>query len=92
MTGREWIIKSTVLIALALLVAGGPIADSIINDRKSQTAFFDAAPWIPLVLACLKMAAAAWPLGLTNALVALVFSRSGEQNPFSVSRQLDASA
>ena len=60
LTGREWLIKSSVLAALSLLVAAGPIVDLIIMDKQAQAAFFNALPWIPVVLACIKMSAAAW--------------------------------
>ena len=60
LTGRDWLIRSSIVIALALLVAAGPIVDSIIMDKGWQTAFFSALPWIPVVLACFKMCAAAW--------------------------------
>jgi hypothetical protein len=60
LTGRDWIIRGSVLIALLLLVAAGPLVDWIITDKNGQTAFFNALPLIPLVLACIKMSAAAW--------------------------------
>jgi hypothetical protein len=60
LTGRDWIIRGSVLIALSLLVAAWPLVDWIITDANGQTLFFNALPWIPVVLACIKMSAAAW--------------------------------
>ncbi len=60
LTGRDWVIKSSVFLALSFLVAIGPIADWIIRDGSGQAAFFAALPWIPVVLVCFKMSAAAW--------------------------------
>jgi hypothetical protein len=60
LTGQEWIIKGSMFLALVFLVALGLIADWIISDKTAQAAFFDALPWIPVALACIKMSAAAW--------------------------------
>lgn len=60
LTGREWIIKSTVLLALMFLVAVGPLADWIIRDRDMQSTIWNAFPWILVVLVCIKMSAASW--------------------------------
>ena len=60
LTGREWVIKSSVFLALSFLIIIGPIAQWIMNDRNVQAALWDAWPWIPAVLVCFKMSAAAW--------------------------------
>lgn len=60
LTGRGWLIKSTVLLALAFLAAVGPIADWIIHDRDVQSAIWNALPWIVVALVSLKGMAGAW--------------------------------
>jgi hypothetical protein len=60
LTGREWIIRASVLTALSLLVAAGPVIDAIFMDSVWQAAFFNALPLIPVVLAGIKMSAAVW--------------------------------
>ena len=60
LTGREWVVKSSVLLALLFLVAIGPIADWIVTHGGARAALFDALPWIPVVLACFKISVAAW--------------------------------
>lgn len=60
LTGREWLIKGSVLIALAALVALGPLADGIIRNRNVQSAIWNGLPWILVALVCLKMIAGAW--------------------------------
>ena len=63
LTGREWLIRASVLLALVLLVGIGPIVEWIITDRVARAALWDALPWILVVLVCLKMSAAAWIAG-----------------------------
>ena len=58
--GREWIIKTNAFLLLLFLVAIGPIAVWIHDDLGAQVALWDALPWIPAVLVCFKMPAAAW--------------------------------
>jgi hypothetical protein len=60
LTGREWVIKSTVLLALMCLAAAGPLAGWIIRDMNVQSAIWNAFPWVLVVLVCLKMSAASW--------------------------------
>jgi hypothetical protein len=60
LTGREWLIKGSVLVALVFLVAIGPTMEWIISDRVPRTAVFNALPWIPVVLVCVKVSLAAW--------------------------------
>ena len=60
LTGREWLIKSSVLGALSSLVVIVPLVDWIVTHRDAQVALFDALPWIPVVLVCVKMLVAAW--------------------------------
>jgi hypothetical protein len=60
LTGRDWLIKSSVLLALIAVVAAGPLADGIIRDRTVQSAIWNGLPWILVVLVVSKMIAASW--------------------------------
>ena len=60
LSGREWLIKSSVLLALTALVAAGPLADAIIRDSTVQSAIWNGLPWILVVLVVVKMIAASW--------------------------------
>ena len=60
LSGREWLIKSSVLLALSLLVVIWPIGRWIYDDGDVLAALLDALPWILTVLVCAKMSAAAW--------------------------------
>ena len=60
LTGREWLIKASVFLALSFLVVIGPIVEWIRDDGDVQAALWDALPWILAVLVCVKMSAAAW--------------------------------
>jgi hypothetical protein len=60
LTGRDWLIKGSVSLALAFLVALGPLADGIIRNRNVQSAIWNGLPWILVVLVVLKMIAGSW--------------------------------
>jgi hypothetical protein len=60
LTGREWLIKSSVLLALIGVVAAWPLADGIINDRTVQSAIWNGLPWILVGMVFVKMIAASW--------------------------------
>lgn len=60
LTGRQWVIRSSEFLALSFLVAIGPIAQWIHDDRGVQATLWDAIPLILAVLVCFKMSAAAW--------------------------------
>ena len=60
LTGREWLIKASVLLALSFLVVVGPSRTWIVDEPGGAGRVVDALPWIPAVLVCLKMSAAAW--------------------------------
>lgn len=60
LTGREWLIKSSVLLVLIAIVAAGPLADEIITNRTVQSAIWNGLPWILVVLVVFKMFAASW--------------------------------
>jgi len=60
LTGRDWLIKSSVLLGLVVLIAVGPIVDGIIRNRAVQSAIWNLLPWILVALVCLKMIAGSW--------------------------------
>jgi hypothetical protein len=60
LTGREWLVKSSVFLALSFLIVIVPISQWIHDNRDVHAALWDALPWIPVVLVCVKMSAAAW--------------------------------
>src|SRR5712691_1551892 len=60
LTGREWLVKGSVLLTLTLLILCGPIVEWIIDTRSVQRALWDALPLILASLVGIKMSAAAW--------------------------------
>ena len=60
LTGREWLIKSSVLLTLVLVIAAVPLAQWVIKSGDAQAAIWDGWPVVAAVLAGLKMMAAAW--------------------------------
>ena len=60
MSGREWVVKASVFVALSLLAIIVPLAHWAISDRVVMAALWNALPWIAAVLVCFKISAAAW--------------------------------
>jgi hypothetical protein len=60
LSGREWLIKSSVLLALSVLVVIWPLGRWIHDDGEVLAALLNALPWILAVLVCVKISAAAW--------------------------------
>src|SRR5437667_5070648 len=60
LTGREWIVKGSVLHTLTLLILLGPTVEWIIDSPSAQRALWNALPLILAGLVGLKMSAAAW--------------------------------
>ena len=60
LTGREWVIKSSVLASLSFLTVIWPLARWIDRSEAARAALWDALPWIPAVLVGFKMSAAVW--------------------------------
>ncbi len=60
LTGREWLIKGSVLLTLTFLILLGPIVEWIIDSPSVQRALWNALPLILAVLVGIKMSAAAW--------------------------------
>jgi hypothetical protein len=59
LSGRQWFIKSTVLLALAGLIALGPAVDWIWEHAAVQSAMWHRLPWILAALVLAKAASAA---------------------------------
>src|SRR5207245_7224243 len=60
LTGREWIVKGSVLLTLTLLILLGPIVEWIIDTPSVRRTLWTAMPLILAGLVGLKMGAAAW--------------------------------
>jgi hypothetical protein len=60
LTGREWLIRSSVLLVLIALVAAWPLADEVITNSTLQSAIWNGLPWILVGLVVCKMIAASW--------------------------------
>ena len=60
LTGLDWLIRGSVLLALAFLVALGPLADGIVRSQAVQSAIWNGLPWLLAALVFLKMIAGAW--------------------------------
>jgi polyhydroxybutyrate depolymerase len=60
LTGREGLIKSSVLVRLSSLVLIGLVAQLLNVSRDARILLWNAVPWIPAVLVFFKMCAAAW--------------------------------
>ncbi len=60
LTGREWIVKGSVLLTLTFLILLGPIVEWIIDSPSVQRALWNALPLILAGLVGLKMSAAGW--------------------------------
>ena len=60
LTGREGLIKASVLLRLSSLILIGPAVHVLSRSQEARIALWNAAPWIPAVLVALKMGAAAW--------------------------------
>jgi polyhydroxybutyrate depolymerase len=60
LTGREGLIKSSVLVRLSSLILIGLIAHLLTHNRNARIALWNSALWIPAVLVVFKMCAAAW--------------------------------
>jgi hypothetical protein len=59
MSGREWLIKGSVFVTLALLGVVVPTAHWVITNKRLIAVLWNAGGWILAILVCLKLAAAA---------------------------------
>jgi hypothetical protein len=60
LTGRDWVIKSSVFLALSILTVMVPVAHWISRNRDAEVALWNAIPAIAAVLVCVKILAAVW--------------------------------
>jgi hypothetical protein len=60
MSGREWVVKSSVCVVLSFLAIIVPLAHWVISSRVVMAVLWNALPWIAAVLVCFKISAAAW--------------------------------
>ena len=58
LTGRDWVVKASVFLTLAIIVFLGPVVQWIVDNKEVQAELWDALPLILAILAGLKMAAA----------------------------------
>jgi hypothetical protein len=60
LTGRDWLIKGSVLVALIVLVAAWPLADQVLRNMRVQSIVWNALPWILVAMVFVKGIAGAW--------------------------------
>jgi hypothetical protein len=60
LTGRDWLIKGSVLLALIVLLALWPLTDQVLRNMKVQGIVWNLTPWILAAMVLLKMIAGAW--------------------------------
>ena len=60
MSGREWIVKTSVFVALSFLAIIVPLAHWVISKRVLVAVLWNVFPWIAAVLVCFKISAAVW--------------------------------
>jgi len=60
MSGREWLVKTSVFLNLSLLAVLIPLADSILRSKSALAALLWNAPTVIAVLVWLKLLAAGW--------------------------------
>jgi hypothetical protein len=60
MSGREWVVKASVFVALSFLAIIVPLAHWVSSDRVVMAVLWNTFPWIVAVLVCFKISAAAW--------------------------------
>jgi hypothetical protein len=60
LTGRVWLMRSSVLLVFILLVAIGPALSAFSRSEAARFFVWDNLPWIIAGLVCAKLLAAAW--------------------------------
>jgi hypothetical protein len=60
LSGRAWLVKGSVFLALSLLTLFVVLAQWIISQGRLIVTFWNAVPWIAAVLVCVKISAAVW--------------------------------
>ena len=59
LTGREWLVKSSVFLRLSLLIVLLAVAEYVLDNRMLAL-LWDASAWILAAMVVVKMSAAAW--------------------------------
>ena len=60
LTGRDWVVKGSLLLALVVLMALWPLADQVIRNMTVQGIVWNALPWILTALIAMKAIAGSW--------------------------------
>ena len=60
MSGRAWVVKASVFVALSVLAIIVPLAHWVLGNRFLMGVLWNAMPWIAAVLVCIKLSVAAW--------------------------------
>jgi hypothetical protein len=60
MTGRVWIVRTSLILTLVLVSVIGPLLDWVAGNGAVQAALWGAAPTVLAALAALKLSAAVW--------------------------------
>lgn len=60
MSGREWLIKASVFVALGIVTIALPFGHWLMNSKPAMAMLWTLFPWIAAVLICFKISAAAW--------------------------------
>ncbi len=62
LSGRAWLTRASVLARVSFLVAVWPLGEWVVRNPRLRAALWSDWPWLLAILACLKLAAAAWIL------------------------------
>jgi hypothetical protein len=60
LSGREWVVRASVFVALSILAVIVPLAHWVFGNRFLIGVLWNALPWIAALLVCFKLSAAAW--------------------------------
>lgn len=60
LSGRAWLVKGSVFLALLLLFVIVPVGKWVIGNRELLVRLWNVLPWILAVLVCVKIAATTW--------------------------------
>jgi hypothetical protein len=60
MSGREWIVKASVFVALTVLAVIVPLGHWIITNRVVMAMLWNSFAWIAAAAVCIKLSAATW--------------------------------
>src|SRR5258708_33933274 len=60
MSGREWVVKASVFVALTFLAVVLPLAVWISGNRRAMAVLWNNFALIAAVLVCIKLTAAVW--------------------------------